>query len=66
MKPVLLTLSILVLAGLSSDVQAQKKGKQGQWAEGVTYTTSWDEAIKAARETGKMLLIYNGWEPGGI
>ena len=38
-----------------------KKGKQ-TWGDGVPYTTDWEEAIKAARESGKMLLIYNGWE----
>ena len=33
-----------------------------EWAKGVSYTTDWDKAIKLAKETGKMLFIYNGWE----
>ena len=36
------------------------------WAKGIPYTTKWDEAIKQARESGKMLFIYNGWQRPGI
>ena len=34
----------------------------GEWVDGVAYTTDWDDAIEEVRETGKILLIYNGWE----
>ncbi len=33
-----------------------------EWAKGVPYTTDWKDAIRQAHATGKILLIYNGWE----
>ncbi|MHC4953596.1 MAG: hypothetical protein ACYTGZ_06880 [Planctomycetota bacterium] len=33
-----------------------------EWAKGVAYTTDFKQAIKEARTTGKILLIYNGWQ----
>ena len=33
-----------------------------EWVEGVPYTTDYKAAIKEARTTGKLLLIYNGWQ----
>ena len=33
-----------------------------EWAPGVAYTTDWKSAIKEARNTGKILFIYNGWQ----
>ena len=33
-----------------------------EWVKGVSYTTSWDDAIKEVKNTGKMLFIYNGWK----
>ena len=32
------------------------------WVDGVPYTTDWEAAIKQARESGKMIYIYNGWQ----
>ena len=37
-----------------------------EWAKGVTFTTDWKAAIREARNTGKILFIYNGWERAGI
>ena len=36
-----------------------------EWAKGIPFTTSWPDAIKQARETGKMLFIYNGTPKAG-
>jgi len=59
----LLLVAMLVGAAPASDVAA----KDGEgWAEGVPYLTDYDDAIKAARESGRMLLIYNGWKREGI
>lgn len=33
-----------------------------EWAEGVPFTTDWNAAIKEAKNTGRILFIYNGWE----
>ena len=33
-----------------------------EWVEGVPYRTDFKAAIKEARSTGKILLIYNGWQ----
>ncbi len=62
----LLVLSLLALPSFSSEVLAQKQRGDQAWAKGVAYTTNWKEAIKSARESGKMLLIYNGWQRSGI
>lgn len=52
---------ILILVALAALVHAgDKDGKE--WAEGVPFGTDWDAAIKQARNTGKILFIYNGWE----
>ncbi|MFQ5845017.1 MAG: hypothetical protein ACE5JG_08520 [Planctomycetota bacterium] len=40
--------------------------RKDEWAKGIPYTTDWKAAIRQARETGKMLFIYNGWERSGI
>lgn len=58
------TLSLLCLALACAALPAQKTKKE--WAPGVPYHVDWDDAIKEARRTGKMLFIYNGWERGGI
>ena len=42
------------LLALSAD---KKEG-----AKGIPYTTDWKAAIKEAKNTGKMILIYNGWQ----
>ena len=33
-----------------------------EWVKGVPYTTDFKAAIKQAHATGKILLIYNGWQ----
>jgi hypothetical protein len=48
-------LALLALAGLAAAADKE-------WAQGVPFTTDWDAAIKEARNTGRILLIYNGWE----
>ncbi len=48
---------LLVLAAL---VRAGDEGKE--WAEGVPLMTDWNAAIKEAKNTGRILFIYNGWE----
>ena len=55
-----ITFALLAIIALATVAPAQKK--EGQWAEGVPYTTSWDDAIAAVRSSGKLLFIYNGWE----
>lgn len=54
-----------LLLGTVPAHDASAKESEG-WAEGVPYLTDYDEAIKAARESGRMLLIYNGWKREGI
>ena len=53
-------LALASLVALASVVPAGEK--TGEWAKGITYTTDWQAAIKEARNTGKILFIYNGWE----
>ena len=33
-----------------------------EWVKGVPYTTDFKAAIKQAHRSGKLLLIYNGWQ----
>lgn len=56
---VFLAASLLPLASIGAD---EKK----EWGKGVPYTTDFELAIRMARESGKMLFIYNGWEREGI
>ncbi len=58
-----LPLLLLIAAG-TAPVQEKSLGKT--WIKGVPITTDWKKAIKRARESGKMLFIYNGWQGGGI
>jgi hypothetical protein len=51
---------IAILMALATLVRAGDDGKQ--WAEGVPLTTDWNAAIKEAKNTGRILFIYNGWE----
>ena len=37
-----------------------------EWAKGVPYTTDFKDAIKQARTTGRIIMIYNGWEKEGV
>ena len=53
---VLITLSLELLV-----VPAAAGEKE--WVKGVPYTTDFKAAIKQAHATGKILLIYNGWQP---
>ncbi len=39
---------------------------KSEWAKGVPFTTDWNAAIKEAQESGKMLLVFNGWEKPGV
>lgn len=48
------TLLVLAAAAPAADEKA--------WAEGVPYTTVWKDAIRLARNTGRILFIYNGWQ----
>lgn len=60
-----LFLAAVGLALLAPGPQVSAKGDQ-QWAEGIPYVTDYDEAIAMAKESGRMLLIYNGWEKPNI
>jgi len=48
----------IALLCLAAGAFAGDKG----WAPGIEYTTDWKAAIKEARNTGKILFIYNGWQ----
>ena len=54
-----ITLALLLAAGLSP-------AAAGEWAEGIPFHTDYEQAIKQANETGRILLIYNGWQGDGI
>ena len=56
--------TLLPLLLLAAPMSAKDKKKE--WANDISYTTSWEEAIKECRNTGKMLFIYNGWERAKI
>lgn len=60
------TLLLAAIATLVLVAPARAGGKDEEWVKGVTYTTDWKQAIKTARETGKMIFIYNGWKRSGI
>ena len=60
-----LALSALALALVIAVPRAEAKDKQ-EWADGIPYVTDYDEAIGMAKESGRMLLIYNGWERPNI
>ena len=60
-----ITLGLVVNAMLCGGLSpAAAEGTQ--WAEGVPYHTDYEQAIKQANETGRILLIYNGWKGDGI
>ena len=56
MRAMRLLLCTLLLT--APTLSADKK----EWAKGIPYTTDWKAAIKEAKNTGKMILIYNGWQ----
>jgi hypothetical protein len=61
----LLAMAALMLFLGTAAPRADAKDKQ-EWAEGIPYVTDYDEAIGMAKESGRMLLIYNGWEKPNI
>ena len=60
-----LIVASLLLGFATAAPLAEAKDKQ-EWAEGIPYVTDYDEAIAMAKESGRMLLIYNGWERPNI
>ena len=59
----LLALTFALALHVAPSQAKDKKGKaENVWAEGVPYVTDWDEAIKQAKTTGRLLFIYNGWK----
>jgi hypothetical protein len=58
LKRILPMRTALVCLALASAALAADK----EWAKGVPFTTDWDKAIKEIKNTGKILLVYNGWE----
>jgi len=62
-------LSVLATAAILSTflaTSAPAGDQDAEWAKGVGYTTDWKKAIKTARESGKMIFVYNGWARSGI
>lgn len=55
-------MSRLVIVSLLIGLSAPAVRAQDEWIKGVSYTTSWEDAIKQVKSTGKMLFIYNGWK----
>lgn len=60
----LLAWTVLGILLTSASPALAKAG--GEWAKGVPYHVSYEDAIKEAKESGRILLIYNGWERAGI
>ncbi len=58
-------LATLVAASLVAAPSAVAKEKD-EWGKDIPFTTSWKDAIKSVRESGKILMIYNGWKAAGI
>lgn len=56
---------IQILVALTALAYAGDKDRS-EWGDGVPYVTDWEAAIKQAKNTGKILFIYNGWERPGI
>jgi hypothetical protein len=52
----------LLLAALSAALAHAGDKDSSEWAEGVPFVTDWDAAIKQAKNSGRILFIYNGWE----
>jgi len=66
-RPLALLVAVFAtMLALSGATEAQKKKQKDTWTKGVPYTTDWKKAIKAARESGKMIFIYNGWKNRNI
>ena len=53
--------ALAALIAASHPVVAKDKTK-GEWGKDIPYFTEFEPAIKEAKATGKILLIYNGWE----
>ncbi len=52
---------ILILGALAALAYAGDKDRN-EWGEGVSFGTDWNAAIKEAKNTGRILFVYNGWE----
>ncbi|NNC88538.1 MAG: hypothetical protein HKN82_08795 [Akkermansiaceae bacterium] len=37
------------------------KERKEQWGEGIPFETEWRDALRDVADSGKMLLVYNGW-----
>ncbi len=61
----LLALAALTLFLVTAAPRAEAKDEK-EWVEGIPYVTDYDEAIGMAKESGRLLLIYNGWERPNI
>ena len=61
-----ITLGLVLAASLSGGLSPAQAGEATEWAAGVPYHTDYEQAIKLANETGRILLIYNGWQRDGI
>ena len=62
--PLVFGIVLAIVCGAPAQDAAAKDAPT--WAEGVPYLTDYEDAIKQVRETGRMLLIYNGWKREGI
>ena len=62
MKHVCAMVALFCLATTAHGAQKAKGVKPKE----VPFTTNWNQAIKEAQATGKMLFIFNGWERSGI
>ena len=67
-----LPMLLLAVAATAPDFAPEARASSGrqdkghEWAKGVPYLTDFDAAIKQAKETGRILFIYNGWEGPNI
>ncbi len=52
----------LALCSISLSMHSHAKD---EWGPRIKYTTSWKKAIREVEKTGKILLIYNGWQEWG-
>ncbi len=67
MRPIPYALALIATLALATTTPAQKtKAGKNEWAKGVPFHTNFKDAIKDVRRTGRILVIYNGWENSGI
>jgi hypothetical protein len=60
-----ITLGLLLAALTAGGLSRTGAEEKAEWAAGVPYHTDYEAAIKQANETGRILLIYNGWQGDG-